>query len=342
MIYPVNLEKGNCIGVTATSAGFDGETDYRRLDNAISHFKRLGYYVITTPNVKTCHKGRSGHGKTRAEELMELYKDPKVRVIFAASGGDFLVEMLPYIDFNLILDTPKWIQGFSDTTGLNFTITTNLDIATIYSYNFSTFGMAKWHKSLSNNILILEGNDILQESFDLYQDGYYKRITGLEEFVLEREVQWKNILPSGSNDNKEIHIKGRLLGGCLDCLLNLVGTRFDKTKEFVEKYREDGILWFLESYDLNSAALIRGLWQLKEAGWFKNAVGFIFGRPAMYDNIFDISYEEAISSVLGELGLPIIMEADIGHKHPQFTMINGAIATVKAYNNKGNIIFERR
>ena len=41
----------------------------------------------------------------------------------------------------------------------------------------------------------------------------------------------------------------------------------------------------------------------------------------MYDNIFDISYEEAISSVLGELGLPIIMEADIGHKHPQFTMI---------------------
>ena len=58
---------------------------------------------------------------------------------------------------------------------------------------------------------------------------------------------------------------------------------------------------FLESYDLNSAALIRGLWQLKEAGWFKNAVGFIFGRPAMYDNIFDISYEEAISSVLGEI-----------------------------------------
>ena len=34
----------------------------------------------------------------------------------------------------------------------------------------------------------------------------------------------------------------------MDVLLNLVGTRFDKTKEFVHKYKEDGILWYLESF----------------------------------------------------------------------------------------------
>lgn len=342
MIYPANLEKGYNIGVTATSAGFDNDTDYIRLDNAISHFEKLGYPVVTTPNVRTCQKGRSSDGRTRANELIKLIDDPNVRVIFAASGGDFLVEMLSHIDLNLIADNPKWIQGFSDTTGLIFTITTNLDIATLYSYNFSSFGMEDWHKSLSDNLLILEGHDITQKAFDLYQDGYYKRITGLEGFVLEKEVEWKNILPTGKKDHKEIHIQGRALGGCLDCLLNLVGTRFDKTKEFAEKYRNDGILWFLESYDLNSAALTRGLWQLKEAGWFKNAVGFIFGRPAMYDNHYDISYEEAIYSVLGELNLPIILNADIGHKYPQFTMINGAMAKVKSGNKKGDIIFERR
>jgi len=342
MIYPANLEKGFYVGVTATSAGFDNEVDYRRLDNAIANFSMMGYRVIATPNVRSNYKGRSSNGRTRAKELISLFEDPKVRVVFAASGGDFLVEMLPYIDFDKIAHNPKWVQGFSDTTGLVFTITTNLDIATVYSYNFSTFGMEGWHKSLYDNLQILEGHDIVQDSYDLYQDGYYKRITGLEGFVLEKEVEWKNILPSGINADKEIDIQGRALGGCIDCLLNLVGTRFDKTKEFADKYETDGILWFLESYDLNSAALTRGLWQLREAGWFDNAAGFIFGRPAMYQEIYDISYEEAVISVLGDLNLPIILNADIGHKHPQLTMINGAIAKVKSGNNKGSIVFERR
>jgi muramoyltetrapeptide carboxypeptidase LdcA involved in peptidoglycan recycling len=341
LIYPENLNKGFNIGVTATSAGFDNEVDYRRLDSAIKHFENRGYPVITTPNVRTDYKGRSSDGKTRANELMELIRDPQVRVVFAASGGDFLVEMLSYLDFQVLKDNPKWLQGFSDTTGLTFTTTTNLDIATIYSYNFSSFGMGQWHSSLEDNLAILEGNDIIQSSFSFHQDGYYKRITGLEEFVLEKTVEW-SILPVDDKDNKEVSIHGRALGGCLDCLLNLVGTRYDKTVEFADRYKEDGILWFLESYDLNSGALIRGLWQLKEAGWFKNTVGFIFGRPAMYDTHYDISYEEAVYSVLGEMRVPIILKADIGHKPPQFTMINGAMATVNSRNKVGTIKFERR
>ena len=28
-------------------------------------------------------------------------------------------------------------------------------------------------------------------------------------------------------------MEGRLLGGCLDCLVNLCGTKFDKTKEYI-------------------------------------------------------------------------------------------------------------
>lgn len=334
MIYPADLYNNYYIGVTATSSGFDNEADYRRLDSAINHFKDLGYSVITTPNVRTNIKGRSSDGRTRAKELTELIMDSKVGMIFAASGGDFLVEMLPYLDFGKIRDNPKWIQGFSDTTGLTFTITTNLDIATIYSYNFSSFGMENWHSSLFDNLRILEGNDFLQKSYDLHQDGYYPRITGLEEFVLEKKVEW--------NTYGEVDVRGRMIGGCLDCLLNIVGTRYDKTAEFVERYCEDGILWFLESYSLNSEALIRGLWQLKEAGWFRNAVGFIFGRPAMYEMIYDISYEEAVYSVLGDLSLPIILNADIGHKPPQFTIINGAMAHVKSKDKKGTIIFERR
>lgn len=342
MIYPANLEKGFHIGVTATSAGFGDEIDIRRLDNAIANFEERGYQVVETPNVRAGNnKGRSSDAVVRAKELSVLVNDPKVRVIIAASGGEFLVEMLPYVDFEAIKINPKWIQGFSDTTGLTYTVTTNLDMATIYSYNFGTFGMKNWHRSLSDNLRILEGEDIVQNSYDMHQDGYYKRVTGLEEFVLEKKVEWINLYP-GKKDGAEIRIRGRMLGGCLDVLRCLAGTRFDKTEEFIEKYRDDGIIWFLESYCLNSEGMMHALWQLREAGWFKYAKGFIFGRPAMYEPLYDITYDEIILSVLGELDLPIILNADIGHKPPQLSIINGAIAEIRSYDKKGTITFERR
>ncbi len=342
MRYPLNLEKGFCIGVTATSAGFTSMVDINRLSNGVKNFNKLGYPVIITDNVTKDYKGRSSDGFTRANELMQLINDDRVRVIMAASGGDFLVEMLPYIDMTLLSSKPKWFQGFSDNTGLTFTITTNLDLATVYSYNFGSFGMEPWHYSLADNLRLLEGQDILQRSFDKFQDGYRERITGLEPIYPEKDVNWINIMPENKNINNEINIHGRAIGGCLDVLLSLIGTRFDKTPEFINKYREDKIVWYLESYSLGSASLVRALWQLKEAGWFDHTAGFIFGRPAMYNEEFDILYEEAVLSVLGDLDKPIILDADIGHKPPQLAMINGAIVHIKSYGKRGSIQFERR
>jgi muramoyltetrapeptide carboxypeptidase LdcA involved in peptidoglycan recycling len=342
LLYPKSLEKGNKVGVTATSDGFVTPTDLVRLESGVKHFNDMGYPIVVTDNVRTSCKGRSSDGPTRARELMELITDTNIGTIFTACGGDYLVEMLPYINFDLIKANPKWIQGFSDTTVLVFPITTNLDIATLYGNNFSTFGMGQWHSSLIDNLKILEGQDIRQDSYEQFQDGYIDRITGYEEFKLEKDVEWVNLYPTTWKPESELVITGRALGGNLDSLLTLVGTRFDKTKEFIERYQEDKILWFLESYDLGSEALVRGLWQLREAGWFEHASGFVFGRPAMYKTYSDTTYEEAVVSVLGKLNLPIILEADIGHKPPQFTMINGAIATIHSYGGKGNITFERR
>ncbi len=342
MIYPKNLKPGDKIGVTAPSSGFIEEPDRIRLENGIRHLNRLGYPVIVTENVRKCEKGRSGDGPSRAKECMELFLEPEVGAIFAASGGDYLVEMLPYLDFEAIGRNPKWVQGFSDNTGLVFTLTTNLDMATTYGYNFGTFGMEKWHSSLQDNIGLLEGRDIIQQSSQYHQNGYYPRVTGLEEFVLTQETRWVNAWPKHRWDREELVMNGRALGGCLDVCLCLAGTRYDKVQEFSRRYREDKILWFLESYDLNTEALIRGLWQLREAGWFEHGAGFVFGRPCMYETHTDTSYEEAVLSVLGELDLPIILDADIGHKPPQFAMMNGAIACVRSHDGMGSITFERR
>ena len=341
MLYPKCLEREYKIGVTATSGGYNNEVDLIRLENGIKHFKNIGYSVLVTDNVRRCHKGRSSDGPTRAKELTQLFVNSEVRVIIAAAGGDFLVEMLPYLDYEVFRMNPTWIQGYSDTTGILFTITTNLDIATLYASNFGNFGMGQWHSSLKDNVKILEGKDIIQNSFPMYQDGHKERITGYEEFELEKEVSWVNLYPSGWNIDQELVLSGRAIGGCLDVLLNLMGTRFDKTKEFIDRYQKDKMIWFLESFDLGSEALVRGLWQLKEAGWFEHTAGIIFGRPAMFHTYTDTSYEEAVRSVLGELNIPIILEADIGHKPPQITMINGALVKIQSFGGKGSINFER-
>ena len=173
MIYPASLKRGYNIGVTATSSGIEDEIDIKRLDSAIRHFERLGYPVITTPNVRSKDKkGRSSDGITRAKELMDLIKDPTVSVIFTASGGDFLVEMLPFLDYKAIMENPKWIQGFSDTTGLTFTLTTNLDIATLYSYNFSTVAMFLENSPASNTKYSTTGNAFLQISVTSFKYSF--------------------------------------------------------------------------------------------------------------------------------------------------------------------------
>ena len=335
--YPEFIKKGDLIGICAPSDGNSEELDFVRLDNGKKNLEELGYKLIETDHVRNSNRGRSADAKTRASEVMELISNDDVKLIVSASGGDYLLETLPYIDFKKISSKPKWFQGYSDNTGLVHTITTMCDQATVYGNNFKDFGMGNWHKSLKSNISILQGEENVQESFDTYQDGFYERLTGLEDYVLTKPVNWHNI-----NRDGEVLIKGRTIGGCLDVLISLVGTRFDKTKEFAEKYKDDGILWYMESFALTAESLTLALWQLKEAGWLRYAKGFVFGRPTFYDEKASKNgtYEEVVMSVLGDMDLPIILDADIGHKPPQFSMINGGLGTLCSKDGKAKLTYE--
>ena len=333
MIYPEFLKEKDTIGVTAPSDGITDEVKLKRLDNAIKIFEERGFNIKETPNVRCSFKGRSSSSKERASELERLYKDDNIKTIITSGGGDFLLEMLSELDFNVIKDNPKWLQGYSDPTGLLFTITTNLDIATVYSDNFKTFGMEPWHKSLENNLEILKGHIIEQTSFSKYEEDK-KLITGLEPFNLTKKVYWKNL-----NNEEVINIKGRIIGGCIDLITELFGTRFDNTKAFLEKYKDDGIIWYFDVCELSSESLIRTLWKLKDNGYFKYTKGILFSRVYACNSYYDITYEEAIYESLKDLNIPIIINADIGHVSPRMTIINGAIATITSSKGKGKIKF---
>lgn len=334
MIYPKFIKEQGTIGVTAPSRGITNELDLKRLESAIKNINEKGFNVIETENVRTDNLGRSSSKEERAKQLESLFLDKEVDAIISASGGDFLMEMIPYLNYEVIKNNPKWFQGYSDPTWLTYTITTNLDIATIYSNNFKSFGMNPWHKSLETNIKILKGDLINQKSFEKYELYKKNQETGLEDYNLTEKVKWKII-----TGEKEVAIKGRMIGGCLDVINEIYGTNYDKTQEFLEKYQNDGIIWYLENYSLTSEDLTRVLWKLNDKGYFKYTKGIIFGRSLNYQSFYNLSFEETIKSSLKDLKVPIITEADFGHLSPRMTIINGAIAEIKVKNDQGEISF---
>ena len=167
MIYPNFLKNGDTIGICAPSAGI-GEGDFAEFDLSLSHLHRAGWSTKETASVRS-GLDESAPPETRGAEFNALANDKDVRAILCASGGDFLISMLPHIDADAIKSDPKWIQGYSDPTSLLYYVTTALDVATIYGVNAGGFWMETLHPSLSDGIRILKGDVPTQHSFYFYE-----------------------------------------------------------------------------------------------------------------------------------------------------------------------------
>lgn len=332
MIYPKFLNKNSKIAVTAPSDGITDKLKINCFKNGQKMLKeKYGYDVTFTDNVfSSLNNGRSSTGFERAMEFNFLFESNQYDWIISATGGSYLVEMLNYVNFNLIEKNPVYVQGYSDNTSLLYIITTKCDVATIYGSNFGAFGMEKYGQPQEQYLDLLQGKTNIVKSFPMYEDKFRESVTGLEYYDLTKKTYWVN-----GRDENRISIKGRLIGGCSDVIFSLVGTRYDYTSKFINKYKNEGIIFYFESFNTNQDDLYLHLWQLKESNYFKFCNGIIFGRPLFYNG--ELSYKSVCLDVLQDLNIPIIFDADIGHKGPQIPIINGALAKVTSENGQGII-----
>lgn len=296
----------------------------------------MGYQISETPNVRECNKLVSSSGKKRAEEFLNLWKDEKVKYIITARGGEFLMEMLPYLDKEVIKNSiPKWVQGFSDSSLLLFYLTTNFNIATIHGNNFSAYGMKELDKSLLKSIEFVRNplEVLTQYSFEKFETYSINREDGkeLEPFNLTEKIVYKNLY----GNNGEV-LEGRLIGGCIDVLKIIIGTEFDNTKEFCKQFKE-GMIWYLENCEMSLTELYRSLWQMRNAGWFENTKAFLIGRSRANNPIGEFLYEDVLHSVFDDMNVKIIYDVDFGHVQPQWTMVNGSYAKFEFKNGKGRL-----
>ena len=329
MNYPKFLN--DKINLIAPSFGCTTEPYKSRLKLACKHFKDLNINVIEGPNIYSSIGYRSNTNTLCAKEFMDSYKENNF--ILSVGGGNLLNEILDDIDFNELKKyKPTYFMGYSDNTFLTFLITTLLDCASIYGYNAPEFGGIEFDKSAKDQLALMKG-----EKF---------KFIGYDKFELESLKNEDNPYAGYNLDTKKELIvnnytssfKGRLIGGCLDCLVSLIGTNYDNVNNFCEKYKEDGFIWFLESCDLEADGIKTALLHMKRAGWFKYLKGFIIGRPYKYNTDFcGLTVTDAYLDVLKGFNVPIIINADFGHLKPCLPILCGSIGNISVQNDNFEI-----
>jgi len=330
--YPF-LKNEATIGVTAPSSGVK-ESLHNTLKLGLGRLEKMGFKLVLGESIWHQDKAKSLPAKKRADEFNKMVQDDCINMIFPPWGGELLIEMLEYIDFEKM--NPKWILGYSDISGLLMAITLKTSIATAHGTNlfdlrgeYSDEITAKWQTVLSTKV----GDSVVQHSSTKYQKEWQHNNPSPYIFHLTEPTTWKTI----SKNNVKVH--GRLLGGCIDVIRHLIGTPYGDVTNFRKQYlQEEPILWYLENCELSTVDLRRSLVQMKLAGWFDGSTGIMFGRSPANHPIDNYTAEEVYKDLSEELEIPIIYDIDCGHVPPQITFINGAYAEVEVTDGKGTVL----
>lgn len=376
MRYPKFLKENGTIGFVAPSFGCSTEPYRTCFAAAQKKFKTLGHMLHLGPN---CYEDKGiGISNTReacGTELTEYYCSEENDVLISCGGGELMCEILDYVDFDAIRTArPKWYMGYSDNTNMTFLLATICDTASVYGPCVSSFGMEPWHPAIQDAYDLLCGKKLVISGYPMWEKESLKGAENplvsynlTEEKILRcylplKEQEMMNAAMTKAEGEKaeqgrskaaeqekgiaeaadkcsRAAMEGRLLGGCVDCLVNLIGTPYDKVRDFQERYKQDGIIWFLESCDLNVMSIRRAFWQMEQAGWFQYTKGFLIGRPLHYqEDMMGLDQYAAVYEIVKKYNVPVIMDVDLGHLPPMMPLICGARAEVTVEGNAITVV----
>ena len=350
MRIPEFLKNGDTIGLAAPSFGAATEPYVTRLAAAIRRFEERGYRVAAADSVyKSDGIGISTNPRDAAEDLMRFYLDDSIDAVLSVGGGELMNETISFIDFERLKSAlPKWYMGYSDNTNFLMPLATISGIAGIYGPCATSFGK-EWQCSEEDSFMLLEGRGNTVRGYELFElpvqeeDGEEK--DPLAPYLLTEPKRLSTFLSEGkilrrAQKEEQVSFSGTLLGGCLDVLVNLSGTEFDRVKEFCA---ETGpVIWVLEACDLNIFSIRRSIWTLLHQGWFRTASGFLVGRPlaGFRQEMMGLDPWRAVTDVLAPLGVPIVMDCDIGHVPPMMPLVIGSPARAEICGDKITVQME--
>lgn len=349
------LNKGDKVAIVSLSGGMLGEP-FCSHDIELGR-KRLGEFGLEMVIMPNALKGISylkEHPEARADDLKLAFSDSSIKGIICAIGGDDTYRLLPYLlddpEFiRNVEENPKLFTGFSDTT-VNHLMFYKLGLMTCYGPN------------LINDLAEL-GNDMLpytKDAFARYMGiGKCDAIRASEVWYEERTDFSPKSIGTDRKTHQELrgyevihgggegaNFRGRLLGGCLDTLYDLLtGVDNPEAKIVCEKYgifpdaeEWEGKILFIETSEncMPPERLAKILEAFDSRGIFSAIHGILVGKPQneVYYEEYKAVYRTALAAYPN---LPVLYNVNFGHAYPRTVLAYGAEVAVDV--DKREIIY---
>lgn len=337
LIKPKKLNRGDKVATVSLSWGGAGDPDLLwRYEQGKKRLEEIfGLSVVEMPNTLKGSHYVYAHPEKRAEDLMQAFSDPSIKGIISCIGGSDSIRLLPYIDFDVIRNNPKVFMGYSDTTVVHY-MCLKAGISSFYgpcvlvdfaeNVTMPDYTVKWLKKSLFSSEAI---GDIppAEEWTSEFLPWEEKNKNTKRKYQLNRGFQ----LLQGKGT-----VRGRLIGGCIEVMEFIKGTRlFPEIEAF-----EDSILFFETSEEKPQPQYIEyWLRNYGAMGVLNRAKGMVFGKPQ--DETYFEEYKDAIQKILAEYDredIPVLYNLSFGHCEPKFCIPYGAMAEINCEQKTFSIL----
>lgn len=258
-----------------------------------------------------------------------MLTDPTIRAVVPPWGGELAIDLVGILDWKAIgAAEPTWLVGWSDIATLITPLTLLTGVATVHGANLmdtpyrTTEGMLHW----LDVVCAEAGATLVQEPPGRFREhGHddWQVDPQLTEMTLDGHGRW-NIL----RGPESLTVSGRLVGGCIETLGPLSGSRYLDATAYAQQHAGDGLLMYVEAAQSEATDIARHLHGMRLAGFFDQAVAVMVGRSNAPD-AGGYTQREAVVDSLGPLGVPIVADVECGHVAPFLPIVNGALGTLE-------------
>ncbi|WP_448322243.1 S66 peptidase family protein [Streptomyces sp. CO7] len=269
-----------------------GPPDQENLRTGLASLRGLGFEVEVFASARADGDYLAGDDRLRAEDLTAALTDPAFAAVFCAAGGYGAQRTLELVDWNRLgTPTPRAVVGYSDVTALLEAVAVKLGWAGFFGPMPACRGFSPGHADFDRLAQILTGPELVREL----------RFPGSRALVGGRA-------------------EGVTLGGTVTLLACSLGTETSLPAA--------GGIVLMEDVGEELFRLDRFLTQLRRGGYLDGAAGVVCGT--FTDCGAPERVEELLHDRLGDLGIPVLVRADIGHGVPQQTFPIGVRARLDA------------
>lgn len=340
MIKAQKLSPGDRVAAVSLSWGGPGQFPHRYEVGKRQLEEEFGLEVVQTRHALRGPEWLYENPRARAEDLMEAFEDPSVSGVISTIGGDDSIRLLPHLDLGTLRSHPKVFLGYSDTTVTHLALF-KAGLVSFYGPSVMA-GFAENARMFPYTVASVRRTLFSSEPVGVVEPSP----GGWTAEELDWAVQENQEKPRRLNPPEEWRFlqgrgvaRGRLLGGCLEILEFLRGT-----KVWPEEDAWRGAILFLETSEEAPPPTVvsRALRVYAATGILNKLSGILFARPGggVPPERFE-EYETAILEVVvGEEGLenlPLITRMDFGHTDPMFVLPYGVEAEIDCENERFSI-----